>query len=683
MFQAPDLMPLGIPLASHGLWRQRWLQVFFSEPLRMMLPGRQVSGVIGWGARASGLRTQRVAACGKLACLRLEDGFLRSMDLGKREPPLSIVVDDLGIYYDATGPSRLEALVAAGVDAAQQARALALREAWCAARVSKYNQAREFAGELPARYVLVVDQTFGDASITYGLASAESFGQMLTAALAENPDCTVLLKVHPDVLAGYKRGHFDLAALAGNPRVRVMAEDVHPVRLIERAEKLYVVTSQMGFEGLLWGKSVRCFGMPFYAGWGLTQDELPAPARRGGASLAALVHAALVGYPRYIDPVSRERCEVERVLGWLAQQRRWRTALPPQVYAHGFSLWKRRFVRAFLQGSAVRFVRRGEQVPPGATCLLWGRKVAPGLPADARIVRMEDGFVRSVGLGSDFIAPCSLVLDTQGIYFDPAQASDLEQILATTQFAVDELAQAARVREFIVRNRLTKYNLEPCEIADWASSGREVVLVVGQVEDDASIRFGCAGVNTNAGLLRAAREQHPAAFIVYKPHPDVMSGNRFGGFSLAEAGALADHVEMQLSVVSCIEACDVLHTLTSLAGFDALLRGKRVVVHGQPFYAGWGLTEDLALLPEVAARRSRRLTLDELVAGALLRYPRYRLPGEKHFAACGQVLQHLLAEREALQARDGLVRLKWGAAARVKRKLGLWLHASLFGWLNS
>ena len=52
--------------------------------------------------------------------------------------------------------------------------------------------------------------------------------------------------------------------------------------LIEAAAALYTVTSQMGFEALLWGRPVRVFGLPFYAGWGLTRDALAAPSRRGG-----------------------------------------------------------------------------------------------------------------------------------------------------------------------------------------------------------------------------------------------------------------------------------------------------------------------------------------------------------------------------------------------------------------
>jgi capsular polysaccharide export protein len=58
--------------------------------------------------------------------------------------------------------------------------------------------------------------------------------------------------------------------------------------------------------------------MPFYAGWGLTEDDLPPPPRRGRASLDALVHAALVAYPRYIDPETGAETVVEAAMASLA-----------------------------------------------------------------------------------------------------------------------------------------------------------------------------------------------------------------------------------------------------------------------------------------------------------------------------------------------------------------------------
>ena len=293
-----------------------------ANPLR--LRKMRVVAYAGWGLKPSGRFAAWRAARRGLPCWRLEDGFLRSVEPGLDHAPLSIVVDDTGIYYDATRPSALESHVVKRLSAKAAGRARALVAAWRAARVSKYNHLPEYHGALPARYVLVADQTFGDASIRYGMAGPESFSRMLRAALAENPDATVLVKIHPDVFAGRKRGYFDVRSLSSMPRVRVLAEDVHPVGLIGGAAAIYVVTSQIGFEGLLWGKRVRVFGMPFYGGWGLSNDELPAPARRQPVALENLVHAALVEYPRYLDPETGRRCEVERLIEWMGAQRRLR-----------------------------------------------------------------------------------------------------------------------------------------------------------------------------------------------------------------------------------------------------------------------------------------------------------------------------------------------------------------------
>lgn len=301
----------------------------------------------------------------------------------------------------------------------------------------------------------------------------------------------------------------------------------------------------------------------------------------------------------------------------------------------GLRRWKAASIGPILNGGAsgIRFVSdasslRRVSIVEGDNVFVWGAGFSGGelefvRERGGRIYRVEDGFIRSVGLGSDFVRPLSLVVDESGLYFDPSHASDLETILNTASFTEDEIKTAETVRHNIVQNGITKYNIEPRGRPDWGTTNKRIVLVPGQVEDDASIRLGCSSIRTNLGLLRAVRSSHPDAFIVYKPHPDVRSGNRSGVLGNHETSELADHVETQWSVVSCIEACAEVHTMTSLCGFDALLRGKRVVTYGQPFYAGWGLTCDMEASPPAFARRLRRLSMSEMVAGTLLRYPIY------------------------------------------------------------
>lgn len=319
--------------------------------------------------------------------------------------------------------------------------------------------------------------------------------------------------------------------------------------------------------------------------------------------------------------------------------------------------------------------------------LFWGARCPDGLAelaheTGAKLVRLEDGFVRSVGLGSDFIPPRSVVLDSRGIYFDPSQPSDLEVLLNETCFTAEELAEARKIREFMVTHGITKYNLEKRFKPSWQSLGKRVLLVPGQVEDDASILLGAGPIRTNMGLLEAVRKTCPNDFIVYKPHPDVSSGNRRGRVRLQEALRWADYVETDCSVVSCLDACDEVHTMTSLTGFDALLRGIKVVVYGQPFYAGWGLTHDTIPRDEAVAfqRRQRMLSLDELVAGTMLRYPLYWDPVLKGYTTCMAVLRQLLAERQRLEANGGLEKLRRGWFRRQGRKALVQLRARLIGY---
>lgn len=357
----------------------------------------------------------------------------------------------------------------------------------------------------------------------------------------------------------------------------------------------------------------------------------------------------------------------------------------------GFRRWKVANIKPMmsLDPCSVLFANNvagaGKLEPRPRDCLFFWGATAPNGLADlakacrAGLLHVEDGFIRSVGLGSDLIRPLSLVLDRRGIYFDATRESDLEHLLNTEIFSEEELATARKVRKFIVEHGITKYNLEPRLPVNWPTAGRRILLVPGQVEDDASIRLGCTSIKTNLGLLEAVRNANPEAFIVYKPHPDVVSMNRKGRLAADVAKHFADHVETNVSVISCIEASHEVHTMTSLSGFDALLRGKKVVTYGQPFYAGWGLTTDMAENPVAFMRRTRRLSLDELVAGALLRYPIYWDWDLKGYTTCEAVLHRIVEQRTFLEESGGLEKLRVGFVRRQFRKAGLLIRAWLEG----
>lgn len=572
--------------------------------------------IIGWGRKWSGQRAVALAGANTCKLRLLEDGFIRS--LKRHDHSCAIVMDDCGIYYDASTPSALERCVARPLSSSEAARIDHVLRLWRDNQVSKYNSAPDYQGKLPEQYVLVVDQVKDDLSITYGAADHSTFTTMLQAARTAFPDMQVIVKMHPDVLTHNRKGHFDLDALAKDPQVQVIAENCHPVRLIAQASAVYTVSSQIGFEALIWGKPVRCFGMPFYAGYGLTTDELPAPERRVTASLQQLAHAALCEYSCYYDPQSGGPSDVETIIARIGLQRRSFCETSGRTYALGFSRWKRPFLRRFLPEADIAFVTTASAVPQGATVAIWGSRQIDDLPKDAKILRIEDGFLRSSGLGAALIAPLSWVIDDQGIYYDPRTPSRLETLLQAHTFAPSDLERATQLVRRIRSHAISKYNLGGKRWTRPATQDH-VILVPGQVEADASIRFGAPQVATNHDLLRAVRSENPDAYIVYKPHPDVVAGLRRAGKSEMAAAECCDEIATDVDITTMWDQIDAVHTMTSLAGFEALLRDLDVTCYGQPFYAGWGLTNDIVPLP----RRRTKLTLEELVAGALIAYPRY------------------------------------------------------------
>ena len=316
------------------------------------------------------------------------------------------------------------------------------------------------------------------------------------------------------------------------------------------------------------------------------------------------------------------------------------------IYALGFSFWKRRCLRALFEGRPIRFVGSCHELPLGATLVVWGmRDLGSALPTGLRVLRIEDGFVRSVGLGADWIRPLSWVVDDLGIYYDATRPSRLEVILQQTVFAPEMLQRAANLRKQIVAARLSKYNLQGGKAWQRPAARQRVILVPGQVESDASIAYGApAGVcrvRTNLALLQAVRESNKDAWIVYKPHPDVVAGLRKAGADESAVTRYCDEMVTDAPIESLIDQVDEVHVLTSLTGFEALLRGKRVVCYGQPFYAGWGLTTDMAQI----SRRTRELTIDALVAGALILYPTYFNKAGDRLVSVEAVLASLLEWR--------------------------------------
>ncbi|OXY82102.1 capsular polysaccharide biosynthesis protein [Oceanimonas doudoroffii] len=699
---------------SYGIWRQRRVLNALLAPHSLgLMPGNSPAAVVGWGMKPNTGRARNLAEWRALPFWQLEDGFVgyigHPANGGHR---LSLIVDEVGVYYDATCPNALEHMLQ-NLDwwnNGWQQRAETLRHDLVEHGITKYNC---YAGNtLPTAVadrlnsarprVLVIDQTKGDQSVRLGLASEASFTNMLAAARAENPSAQIIVRTHPDVLLGKKQGYLTHAA---EPDVLLLADSVNPFALMAKVDRVYTVTSQLGFEALLAGKPVVCFGAPFYAGWGVTDDRITVPRRGEPRTVPQLLAAAYLRYCRYLDPVTGERCELEELLDLILAQR---APVPPvnELYAVGFSLWRRRFSPRFLRRYANKVTLvdripdngvvpdssvgaekamdsrprlREDDVPSrndkmgsgndNNAVLVWGRKFEQQAAACSLPVwRMEDGFLRSVGLGSDLRRPGSLVIDPVGMYYDPRTPSAIEHYLKHHDFSALEIELGKRLLTYFREQSLTKYNVGTRRQLDWRAQagGHPVILVPGQVDDDASVQLGSPFVAGNAALLKAVRAAHPDSFIVFKPHPDVVSGSRKGQVPESVLAACVDRVETEAGIVDCLNACDNVHVLTSLTGLEALVRGKPVTVWGQPFYAGWGLTTDIYPV----SRRGRALSLPALIYATYAWYPTYVDYKTGLYSTPLRMARQLARERESQrEPKSALLRL---LHRRLRKARFLW-----------
>lgn len=450
--------------------------------------------------------------------------------------------------------------------------------------------------------------------------------------------------------------------VAAEPSIPAIAGACDPWHLIGHADAIWCDAAD-GFALLAraGNRRVRCFGEgPFAA---LVDGE---------RTLLDAGTEWLIARAHYIDPFSGEACDALRAIELLAHWRALIDANRAIGAAAGFARWKRGTIAPLLwDGTTTHFVTAdsaGDALAGTGALALWRSRTPAEIVARAEasgrpLIEVEDGFIRSAGLGADCVPPLSIVVDRLGAHFDPAQPSELERLIESADIGPETIARAEHLRDVIIASGLSKYGADATPLARPAGNRRHV-LVTGQVEDDRSVLAGGGAVAGNLDLLRRVRACEPDAYILYKPHPDIEAGHRKGHVPASDVLAFADAIVADASIGALLDMVDHVHVLTSLAGFEALIRDTPVTTHGVPFYAGWGLTTDLGAVP---ARRTRQRSVAELLAATLMLYPRYLDP-VTGLPCPAEILVHRLAAGTrpettaivALRRLQGAVRRRFG-----------------------
>jgi capsular polysaccharide export protein len=365
----------------------------------------------------------------------------------------------------------------------------------------------------------------------------------------------------------------------------------------------------------------------------------------------------------------------------------------PIAILFGFNLWKRKFISSYLKEYRTAFARGkspwSSQVSiidslDDVHFIVWGYTEPELLISYANqreipVSRMEDGFLRSADLGSQHSTPLSLVIDHSGLYYDATRPSDLENLLNEHDFSSNkELMELVKpLISLFCKLRVSKYNLGSFRSAAGilGMKFKRRVLVIGQVEQDASIFYGLGQEWTCQKLIELAKAENPNSEIIYKPHPDVIQGFRKNSVELRELQKICRVVMSPVVLSDLFGVVDHVYTITSLSGCEALLHGLPVTVVGAPFYAGWGLTDDRQILP----RRIRRLSLEELFCGAYLLYPKYLTDFDNQLNGCLAAILRMTAQRKILL--NNMLAVNVEASLKIVENNSNWLAASDY-WLT-
>ena len=426
----------------------------------------------------------------------------------------------------------------------------------------------------------------------------------------------------------------------------------------------------MGFEALIYGKEVHVFGRPFYSGIGLTIDhQICNDAKKiNSISIEQLVYGALVKYQHYLDPKTKKLCDIEQILNYIYKARTISKFFPDKFEGINLTPWKARQINRFVYPftginvkSFVRFKRRMENV------IVWGKSSRTDaiIKKVKNFISVEDGFIRSVGLGGELYPPQSLLFDKKGIHFDGSKTSDLEDLLQNMKIDEDELVRSRKLIDSIIYSKISKYNLKFKNEIKFPRNveNQDIIAVLGQVETDNSILYGVPNntiPKTNYSLVEQVKKDYPNAFLIYKPHPDIDSGLRARGNKESSINELADLIASKTSLEDIFNRVDKVAVFTSLGGFEALIRGKSVVTYGFPFYAGWGLTQDKLNNHNWAKRRTRKLSIEELIFISLIKYPLYCSFKQNCLVEIEHVIQELITANNRKKNLEQIIFKYWG-----------------------
>lgn len=309
----------------------------------------------------------------------------------------------------------------------------------------------------------------------------------------------------------------------------------------------------------------------------------------------------------------------------------------------GFSNWKLFFIEKFIKEKflfstkKINFINLFFHILFAPTkpkkIYIWGYEIGHWALLvskifNIKISRVEDGYLRSFDLGKEHNQANSLVIDNESLHFDKNGKSIIHELISEE---IDEKITNQHAEYFIKfckNNFITKYSainkkhLDTIERINNLFPAANFIGVVGQKPNDKSMIYGNPKSYSNFSIFYKALKENKDSIIIFKQHPDVVDNlltdiliRLFCIFS-KRTFFIKDKF---LSPIYFINRSNVIYTISSTIGLEALIHDKKTVVFGTPFYAGYGLTEDRVKIE----RKKKLITKEQLIYNYIYRYCKY------------------------------------------------------------
>lgn len=601
--------------------------------------------------------------------LRLTDGIFAGYS--RKDPAYSIYYAfQSDVYYNFKKESNIESLL--------RSNWIPLEQDWNTANlalqminkygITKYSEYPPVPDSVilsaSNQNILLVDQPVDDDSVLLGSANEQTFNDMLLYAFDNYQYANIYVKLHPDTIDGKKEGYLKNLlkkhGLNDHPSIHVIDYHCNITSFFHFVQEVFVVSSQVGFEALLRNKNVRCFGMPFYSGWGLTNDMQVLTDPRPQRSTIDIFVALVLQYTLYLNPFTNKKGTILDVLEYIALQQRHSNRKNVVFYNTEFSEFKNIDVLLNTDKKNDVLITKSKKLQ---------KHVDDFILTDKKVTFKEvESLKYRAFLAESFLFPrsydpqdvMSLIVDHNGPYYDPKSQSDLDYMLTHESYTEYEKSCANKFIEAVKLKYLidAKNHLYGNVMIEKKESGKKTIFVPGQLEND---EFTFAGgdvvIPSDYELLIAICQKVENCLIIYKPNEgskikkltDLGRGGLISLNTFMQEKKNKIVIEHEASNSCCIDAADEIHLLNHNCGIEAIIKGKKVVTYGLPFYGGLGLTEDRQEYP----RAKRNINLEEFALATCMLYPRYKIPNQKGFTSAFAAIEYDKSKHNKIQKSSG------------------------------